>query len=229
MLPKSVVDRSEDLLLLLHYHLLLLFLHRSSKLFTQTDGKVAFHPKSVNYEVPFFSSQFLIYHTKVKSSSIFLHDATVIPPFPLLFFGGDISVGRDKEQETITVDKWIVFQAPQRIAHLVKVRSWANTHTQPYEILNCLRTMGINICIIMISRLIGARTMPGYVVLLSQELRRQLDATLQQKIAQPRMELYTPGSHAPSPSSQLIQAIIDLITTEDYSEQVRGHGFMGRS
>ena len=38
---------------------------RAAKLFTQQDGKVKFHPKSVNYEVPDFKSRFLIYHTKV--------------------------------------------------------------------------------------------------------------------------------------------------------------------
>ena len=56
---------------------------------------------------------------------------------------------------------------------------------------------------------------------LSQELRHQLDALLKQKIANPSMELYTPQNGRPSPSSQLIEAIIDLITTEDYSQQVR--------
>ena len=45
----------------------------------------------------------------------------MIPPFPLLFFGGDISVQRDEGQETIAVDQWIVFQAPTHIAQLVKV------------------------------------------------------------------------------------------------------------
>lgn len=37
-----------------------------------------------------------------------------------MFFGGDISIQKDKEQETIAVDQWIVFQSPARIAHLVK-------------------------------------------------------------------------------------------------------------
>ena len=64
----------------------------------------------------------LKYLSQVKSTGIFLHDTTVIHPFPLLFFGGEISVQRDEGQETIAVDKWIVFQAPQRIAELVKVR-----------------------------------------------------------------------------------------------------------
>ena len=63
---------------------------------------------------------------KVRSSAIFIHDTSVVSPLPLLFFGGDIAAGRDRDQETITVDKWIVFQAPLRIAELVKVRN--NSH-----------------------------------------------------------------------------------------------------
>ena len=50
-------------------------------------------------------------------------------------------------------------------------------------------------------------------------MRQQLDSVLQQKIASPGMELYTPHTSNPPPSSRLIQAIIDLITTEDYSWQ----------
>ena len=39
---------------------------RVAKLYTQQDGKVKFHPKSVNSEQGNFKSQFLIYHTKVE-------------------------------------------------------------------------------------------------------------------------------------------------------------------
>ena len=86
------------------------------------DGKVKFHPKSVNSDESFFTNKFLIYHQKVKSSAVFIHDSSMIPPLPLLFFGGDISVRKDGTQETIAVDDWIVFQAPENIAKLVKVR-----------------------------------------------------------------------------------------------------------
>jgi ATP-dependent RNA helicase DHX36 len=44
-----------------------------------------------------------------------------VSPYCLLFFGGDISIQKDKDQEIIAVDEWIVFQSPERIAHLVKV------------------------------------------------------------------------------------------------------------
>ena len=58
-----------------------------------------------------------------------------------------------------------------------------------------------------------------------QELRYQMDAILKQKIANPSMELYDPSNGSLSPTSQLIDAIIDLITTEDYSQQVnKMHG-----
>lgn len=96
------------------------YVSRPPKLSTK-DGRVSFHPKSVNTDETHFVDKFLVYHTKVKSSQIFIHDASMIPPFPLLFFGGDISVQRDEGQETIAVDQWIVFQAPTQIAQLVKV------------------------------------------------------------------------------------------------------------
>ena len=97
-----------------------MLLCRPPKLFTQ-DSKVKFHPKSVNSDETSFDNKFVIYHTKVKSTAVFLHDTSMIPPFPLLFFGGSISVDRDGDQQIIAVDNWIKFQAPHHIAKLVKV------------------------------------------------------------------------------------------------------------
>ncbi|XP_026171488.1 ATP-dependent DNA/RNA helicase DHX36 [Mastacembelus armatus] len=90
------------------------------KVYTQADGKVCIHPKSVNAEETEFNYTWLIYHLKMRTSSIFLYDCTEVSPFSLLFFGGDITIQKDEDQETIAVDKWIVFRSPARIAHLVK-------------------------------------------------------------------------------------------------------------
>ncbi|XP_048582367.1 ATP-dependent DNA/RNA helicase DHX36 isoform X2 [Nematostella vectensis] len=99
-------------------------LKRPPRLFTQEDGKVALHPKSVNVEVTAFQNDWLIYHQKIKSSKVFIHDSTVIAPFPLLFFGGSISMhveqGHGQGHETIAVDNFIKFRSPKRIANLVK-------------------------------------------------------------------------------------------------------------
>uniref|UniRef100_A0A665U0I7 ATP-dependent DNA/RNA helicase DHX36 n=1 Tax=Echeneis naucrates TaxID=173247 RepID=A0A665U0I7_ECHNA len=88
--------------------------------YTQADGKVCIHPKSVNAEETVYNYTWLIYHLKMRTSSIFLYDCTEVSPFSLLFFGGDITIQKDKDQETIAVDQWIVFRSPARIAHLVK-------------------------------------------------------------------------------------------------------------
>ncbi|XP_057695441.1 ATP-dependent DNA/RNA helicase DHX36 isoform X2 [Corythoichthys intestinalis] len=90
------------------------------KVYTQHDGKVCIHPKSVNYEETNFNYTWLIYHLKMRTSSIFLYDCTEVSPFSLLFFGGDITIQKDDDQETIAVDQWIVFRSPARTAHLVK-------------------------------------------------------------------------------------------------------------
>lgn len=90
------------------------------KVYTKPDGRVNIHPKSVNAEETEFHYTWLIYHLKMKTSSIFLYDCTEVSPFSLLFFGGDISIQKDQDQDTIAVDEWIVFQSPARIAHLVK-------------------------------------------------------------------------------------------------------------
>ena len=108
---------------LLYYMFTHVHLHiicRPSKLFTKF-GKVKFHPKSVNSDETTFDNKFMIYYTMVKSSAVFIHDCSMIPPYPLLFFGGDISVQEDEGQELIVVDQWIKFQAPRKIAELVKV------------------------------------------------------------------------------------------------------------
>ncbi|XP_074635335.1 ATP-dependent DNA/RNA helicase DHX36-like isoform X1 [Acropora palmata] len=98
--------------------------HRTFKrppiLRTLEDGRVYLHPKSVNAQVIVFEDNFLIYHEKMKSSSLFLYDSTMIAPFPLLFFGGDITVFKEEGQETVAVDDFIKFKSPTRIANLVK-------------------------------------------------------------------------------------------------------------
>lgn len=90
------------------------------KVYTKPDGKVCIHPKSVNVDETEFHYSWLVYHLKMKTSSIYLYDCTEVSPYSLLFFGGDISIQKDQDQDTIAVDEWIVFQSPARIAHLVK-------------------------------------------------------------------------------------------------------------
>ena len=54
----------------------------------------------------------------MNTSKLFVHDVTVIPPYSLLLFGGDISI--QHLEGTIDVDNWFKFTAPARVGVLVQ-------------------------------------------------------------------------------------------------------------
>eukprot|EP00051_Salpingoeca_urceolata_P013946 m.176717 g.176717 ORF g.176717 m.176717 type:complete len:1482 (-) comp17950_c0_seq3:91-4536(-) len=87
------------------------------KMFLKAPGRVFLHPSSVNFHVGKYEHPHLLWHDKVQTSKVFLRDATMISAYPLLLFGGDITVIH--ERQLLTVDGWIQFRAPARIAVLV--------------------------------------------------------------------------------------------------------------
>jgi ATP-dependent RNA helicase DHX36 len=91
------------------------------KLTTPEDGRVSIHPRSINEKETEFESPFLMYHLKLKSTSIYLHDTTMVYPLPLLFFGQGVDVCIEDGHETIAVDKSIRFKCQESTANLVKV------------------------------------------------------------------------------------------------------------
>ncbi|XP_070169904.1 ATP-dependent DNA/RNA helicase DHX36-like [Polyergus mexicanus] len=63
---------------------------------TPEDGSVRTHPSSVNCKASNFSSQYLTYFTKKRSTAIYLHDTTCISVPILLFTGPNILIRREK-------------------------------------------------------------------------------------------------------------------------------------
>ena len=90
---------------------------------SQGQSRVFIHSSSVNYtNVTYKSSNYLLYSEKKLSnasngSKPFLHEITEIPPFPLLFFGGEIEA--QYTEGTVTVDDWIKFSAPGKLVVLI--------------------------------------------------------------------------------------------------------------
>jgi len=82
---------------------------RPAKIVTPQDGKVTIHPKSLNYEATEFQSSWLCYHTKVKTSAIFLHDCSEVSPMALMFFGGRFARSRKSGGELVDVGENIHF------------------------------------------------------------------------------------------------------------------------
>ena len=65
-----------------------------------------------------------MFNTKVKTSKVFIRDASMIDPFALLLFGGDVIVKHD--QRKISVDgpwpqkDWVQFDADARVGVLIR-------------------------------------------------------------------------------------------------------------
>ncbi|XP_060595012.1 putative ATP-dependent RNA helicase DHX57 [Ruditapes philippinarum] len=90
---------------------------------TKPDGYVKIHPSSVNFQVRFYESPYLVYHEKVKTTRIYIRDSTMVSVYPLLLFGGgEIGVDLSRGNFILSVDDgWIKFMAQShQIAELVK-------------------------------------------------------------------------------------------------------------
>lgn len=57
---------------------------------TKSDGYVALHPSSINANVGYFGSPYLVYQEKVKTSRIFIRECSMIPQLPLVLFSGKL-------------------------------------------------------------------------------------------------------------------------------------------
>ncbi|KAJ7415041.1 hypothetical protein WISP_80048 [Willisornis vidua] len=57
-------------------------------------------------------------YLEVRYAKVYLRETTLISPFPILLFGGDIEV--QHRERLLTVDGWIHFQAPVKIAVIFK-------------------------------------------------------------------------------------------------------------
>jgi ATP-dependent RNA helicase DHX36 len=64
------------------------------KVKTPEDGPVLIHPRSINYNTDFAKLTWLCYYNKVKSTSVYLLDCSVVPPLAVLFFSGEQILGK---------------------------------------------------------------------------------------------------------------------------------------
>ncbi|KAM5331424.1 ATP-dependent RNA helicase DHX29 [Glossophaga mutica] len=79
-------------------------------------GKAQVHPSSVNRALQ--THGWLLYQEKVRYARVYLRETTLVSPFPVLLFGGDIEV--QHRERLLSVDGWILFQAPVKIAVIFK-------------------------------------------------------------------------------------------------------------
>ena len=114
---------------------------------TAEDGKVAIHPRSVNYEIDAveFTSPWLVYHQKIKTTSIFIHDCSPVSAFGLMFFGSCFErrekVRSKHSRETVHVGQNITFSCNAKTAdtmqmlkkHLDQLLAYRISHPVPTD------------------------------------------------------------------------------------------------
>jgi len=84
--------------------------------------QVSIHPSSVNSKVSSFTSPYLVYHELVRTTKLYIRDATPVPPLALVLFGGALTAGKGSDrvgEVMLTVDGWIKFAVPRRLQSLL--------------------------------------------------------------------------------------------------------------
>lgn len=79
-------------------------------------GHAYIHPGSVNRTLQ--AQGYMLYQEKTKQAQVYLRDCTLVSPFPLLLFGHNVVV--QHIQQTVSVDKWIIFKSRARTAVIFK-------------------------------------------------------------------------------------------------------------
>jgi ATP-dependent RNA helicase DHX57 len=88
------------------------------RFFDREKGRVFLHPSSINFTCGKFESGWLVYSDLVQTSKVFVREASMVPVYAVLLFGGEVSVHHG--EGLVRVDGWATFRAPARIAVLVR-------------------------------------------------------------------------------------------------------------
>lgn len=91
---------------------------RKIKLRSKTGERLFLHPGSVNFHECNYESRWLAYNAKIKTTKMYVRDSTMVSPYAILLFGGEIAVQHKKGQ--MSVDGWVIFKAPARVAVLAR-------------------------------------------------------------------------------------------------------------
>ncbi|XP_068081354.1 ATP-dependent DNA/RNA helicase DHX36 isoform X2 [Anabrus simplex] len=96
---------------------------------TPEDGEVKLHRISINEETRKFESPYLVYHKKLKSSSIFIHDTTMISSLPFVIFGHKFRRGR----KDILINDSVQFRCDETLSILVEKNAEGETDRSNHE------------------------------------------------------------------------------------------------
>lgn len=99
---------------------------------TAQERSVVLHPKSVNEQEREFDYPWLMYREKIKSTKVFIHDSSMVPNYPLLFFGEKLNYNH--KESVINVDGFVRVRSSSHVAQLVQSLRNELDHLLEYKI-----------------------------------------------------------------------------------------------
>lgn len=159
---------------------------KRTALYTKEVGKVDIHPASVNAGVHIFPLPFMVYSEKVKTSSVYIRDATNISDYALLMFGGNLVETKNGDGIEM-LDGYLQFSASKSVMGLIKV-SYAFFFYNKLEITFFLKKFGID----------------GML----QKLRGEVDRLLNRKIEDPKLDVNVEGKG-------VVAALVELLHNQN--------------
>ena len=116
--------------------------------------------------------------SQVRYGQVCLRDSTLISPYPILLFGGDIEV--QHKQQMVTIDDWVVFRVgccrfTCRFSFNWVFKSWHSASNWTINFLVCLFFF---LC-----------QAPAKTAVVFKEARRLVDDLLQRKLENPSLNL----------------------------------------
>lgn len=92
----------------------------------------------------YYESPLLLYHTKLKTTSIFLHDTTMVYPFPVVLFAKHFQItGEKTDNVTFSLNPQINFTCSSRTANLIKVNITLNINIFLILLINCVLILNL--------------------------------------------------------------------------------------
>lgn len=89
--------------------------------YTPEGNKVDLHPKSILSSATSFESPLLVYYLKMRSTSIFVHDGTIVHALPLVFFGDHYNYQTtDSGQKVLSISDRIRFKCSENTAKTIE-------------------------------------------------------------------------------------------------------------
>ncbi|XP_047107788.1 ATP-dependent DNA/RNA helicase DHX36-like isoform X1 [Schistocerca piceifrons] len=159
---------------------------------TPEDGRVKLHPKSVNEQCPEFPSPLLVYHQKLRSTAVYLHDTTMVSPLAVLFFGcGIVYEGEDSGDGVVVLPGDLRFACYRETADVIQI----------------LQKLALPLWPV----LVNTRKRRSRSRRRNNRLRDSLDQLLAHKVSHPGPIDWSPRSD----EAPLLRAIMDVLSYED--------------